>query len=64
MVGVDVKDPSQKCVLLLYLARPEVKRIFTTLAGTGEDKDYDLAVTKFAAYFSPKKNTLYEIHVY
>lgn len=43
---------------------PEVERIFETLTGTGEDKDYDLMVTKLTAYFSPKKNMLYEIHVF
>lgn len=64
VVGMDVKDPTRKRALLLYLAGPEVERIFETLPETGEDKEYDIAVQKLTAYFSPKKNTLYEIHLF
>ena len=64
MVGMDIKDPTRQRALLLYLAGPEVEHIFETLPETGEDKDFDVAVTKLSAYVSPKKNITYETHVF
>ena len=49
---------------MLYLAGPEVEKIFATLPDTGEDSDCDTAEEKLTAYFSPKKNSLYERYVF
>ena len=57
IVAMDTEDPTRKRNLLLYLAGPEVDKIFGTLPETGEEKE------KLNEYFTPKKNVLYEIHV-
>ena len=44
-----------KCNLLLYLAGPEVDKIFETLPETGEEKDFELGIQKLNEYFTPKK---------
>ena len=64
VVAFDIKDKTRKRALLLYLAGPEVETIFATLSDTGNDQDYDTAEEKLTAYFAPKKNTLYERHVF
>ena len=64
LVAFDVKSKSRQRALLLYLAGPEVEKIFATLPETGEDSDYEKAEEKLTAYFSPKKNTLYERYVF
>ena len=64
IMAMDIKDDTRKRNLLLYLAGPEVDKIFETLPETGENKDYALAVKKLSEYFAPKKNVLYEIHVF
>ena len=55
---------SRQRALLLYLAGPEVEKIFATLPDTGEDNDYDTAEVKLTTYFSPKKNVLFERYVF
>ena len=64
IVAIDIKDDPRKLNLLLYLAGPEVNKIFETLPETGEEKGFALAVKKLSEYFSLKKNVLYEIHVF
>ena len=41
-----------------------MEKIFATLPDTGEDNDYDTAEVKLTAYFSPKKNVLFERYVF
>ena len=64
IVAMDIKDPTRRRALLLYLAGPEVETIFDNLPETGESKDFDKAVEKLTEYFSPKKNIMYETHVF
>ena len=56
IVAMDIKDGTRKCNLLLYLAGPEVDKIFETLPETGQEKDFELAVKKLNEYFAQKKN--------
>ncbi len=64
VVAMDIKDTTRKRSLLLYLAGSEVEKIFETIPDNGEEKDYDVAAKKLTEYFSPKKNTMYEIHLF
>ena len=57
---MDIKDTTRKRSLLLYLAGPDVEKIFETIPDNGEEKEYDVAATKLA----PKKNIMYEIHLF
>ena len=50
--------------MLLYLAGPAVQDIFETLSDTGEAKDFKIAHEKLTEYFTPKKNTTYEVYVF
>lgn len=55
IVAVDIKGPTRQRALLLYLASPEVEAIFETLPGTGEDREFDLAVNKLTAFFAQEE---------
>ena len=56
------KLTKQKRALLLHYGGPEVDEIFETLQDVGEDKDYNKAIEKLTAYFSPQVNTTYEVY--
>ena len=53
VVAMDIKDTTRKRSLLLYLAGPDVEKIFETIPDNGEEKDYDVAATKLTEYFAP-----------
>lgn len=55
IVAVDIKEPTRQRAHLLYLAGPEVEAIFETLPGTGEDKEFDLAVNNLTAFFAQEE---------
>jgi hypothetical protein len=57
---MNITDATQKRVLLLHYAGPDVDDIFETLPDTGEDKDYKKAVECLNTYFVPKVNIVYE----
>lgn len=57
-------NATQKRALLLHLAGAEVQDVFSTLDNAGEDKDYELALTKLNTYFTPQKNISYERHMF
>ena len=63
VVVMHIKDTTRKRSLRLYLADPDVEKIFDTIPDNGEEKDYDVAATKLTEYFAPKKNIMYEIHL-
>ena len=46
LVALNIKDDTQKRALLLYQAGEATQDIFDTLSGTGEDKDYTIALEK------------------
>ena len=61
LLAMGVKDDKERRrALLLHYAGEEVNEIFETLPNTGND--YDTAVTKLTEYFSPKKNTEFEVY--
>lgn len=41
IVTKEIKDPTRRGALLLYLAGPEVHTIFENLPETGESKDFE-----------------------
>ena len=61
LAALNITDKSQKRALLLYQAGQETQEIFETFQDRGEPDDYDRAISKLDAYFSPKKNIDYEI---
>ena len=50
--------------MLVYLDGPKVEKICSTFTDTSEENDYDTAEAKLPAYFAPKKNVLYERHLF
>jgi hypothetical protein len=50
VVAMDIKDTTRKRSLLLYLAGPEVEKIFETIPDNGEEKDYDVAAKKLSIF--------------
>ena len=62
--GKGVQSGTQKRALLLHLAGSEVQDIFETLADTGTDDQYEVAVTKLDDHFTPQKNIPFERHVF
>ena len=61
LVALNVTEDKQKRALLLYQAGQSTQEIFDMLPGTGDEDDYETAMTKLNEYFSPKKNVDYEI---
>ena len=59
-IAIGITDDKQKRALLLHYGGPEVDDIFETLQDVGEDKDYNKAVEKLTAYFSPQVNATYK----
>ena len=59
-VAIDITGNARKRALLLYEGGQRVRQIFSNL--TGEDNDFDTAMTKLTEYFTPLKNTRYEIY--
>ena len=53
---------TRKRALLLYLAGRRVREIFANVTGTGEDDNFDTAITKLTEYFTPLKNRRYEVY--
>ena len=57
-----VTDDNQKRQLLLHCAGESVEDIFYTLADTGTT--YETTKAKITAYFTPRKNTSYNRHMF
>ena len=51
-------------VVCCSLAGPDVEKIFETIPDNGKEKDHVVAATKLTEYFAPKKNIMYEIHLF
>ncbi|XP_064475327.1 uncharacterized protein LOC135389192 [Ornithodoros turicata] len=62
LLAANVTDPTRKRAMLLHYAGEEVYDIFQTLPDM--QSDYDTAVARLRAHFAPKKNTVYEKHVF
>lgn len=60
MTGFNISDYKRKKALLLHFAGEDVQDIFETLTDTGDEKDYQKATTALTAYFTPKRNIVYE----
>ena len=61
ITALGVTDKKQKRALLLYQAGEATHEIFDTLPDTGASGDYDTAMVKLDAYFTPQFNVDYEI---
>ena len=61
ITALGVTDKKQKRALLLYQAGEATHEIFHTLPDTGASDDYDTAMVKLDAYFTPQCNVDYEI---
>ena len=61
LAALTITDNRQKRALLLYQAGQETQEIFETFQDRGEPDNYDHAIDKLDAYFSPKKDIDYEI---
>jgi len=59
---MNITFPKRKRAQLLHFACPEVDEIFDTLPDNGDDNDYDTAVERLNAYFSPHTNIAYEVY--
>ena len=61
-VGCHRTDDTQKRQLLLHCAGESIQDMFFTLADTGNT--YESAKAKITAYFTPRKNTSYNRHMF
>ncbi|XP_064488499.1 uncharacterized protein K02A2.6-like [Ornithodoros turicata] len=62
ILAADVKDAERKRAMLLHYAGEAVYDIFLSLSNTGTD--YKTAVKCLTEHFAPKKNTVFERHVF
>ena len=61
LLALNITNAKQKRAILLYQDGQATQDIFDTLPETGDDDDYDTAMSKLDEYFTPKKNIDYEI---
>ena len=63
-VAANITNTNRKRAMLLYQASPAVDKIFRTLENSGEDDDYDTAVTRLTDYFEPQQNVLNTTYIF
>ena len=64
MTASNITDKKRQRALLLYQAGQRVREIFRQLPNTGEDDDFDTAVTKRTSHFELQKNKLFEVYTF
>ena len=66
LVASNIKDNiySSAIYFCIKLAPDRVREIFRQLKDTGNDDDFELAVTKLTEHFEPQVNRLYEIYCF
>ena len=64
--GNDSKDEGTKSAILLHVAGPEALEVYNTFtwAAVGDSKKVDKIMEKFESYCAPRKNVLWERHVF
>ncbi|XP_064463571.1 uncharacterized protein LOC135374561 [Ornithodoros turicata] len=62
LLAANITDPARKRAMLLHYAGEEVYDVFQTLPNTGTD--FDTAVTRLKEHFAPKKNAVFERHIF
>ncbi|XP_064462161.1 uncharacterized protein LOC135372483 [Ornithodoros turicata] len=62
LLAANVTNEARKRAMLLHYAGEEVYDVFQTLSNTGTD--YDTAIARLKEHFAPKRNTVYERHVF
>ena len=62
LAASNITDSARKRAVLLHLAGLKVQDIFLTLTDTGVT--YETAFAKLTEYFTPKKNILFERHLF
>ena len=60
VIGRGITDPKRKRALLLHCAGIQVQEVFATLTNTGDERDYDSAITALDTHFHPLTNKFYE----
>ena len=61
-MGMGISDDKRKRALLLQNSGPGNDEIFDTFQDVGEDIDYEKAVEKLTAHFSPRVSVAYEVY--
>jgi len=61
LIALNVAEGKQKRALLLYQAGQSTQDIYDTLPNSGDEEDYETAMTKLNEYFWPEQNVDYEI---
>ncbi|XP_054921159.1 uncharacterized protein [Dermacentor andersoni] len=62
LLAANIQNAARKRAMLLHYAGNAAHDIFLTLPDRG--KDYETAVAKLNAHFAPRKNAVYERHVF
>ncbi|XP_064472857.1 uncharacterized protein K02A2.6-like [Ornithodoros turicata] len=62
LLAANITDPARKRAMLLHYAGEEVYDVFQTLPNT--ETDFDTAVTRLKEHFAPKKNAVFERHIF
>ena len=64
LVAMDITDPTRQRAMLLLFAGEDIHRLFSTLPGTGEAKDFDKAKKALNDHFLPKRNKEFETYMF
>ena len=64
MIGFDIKSAKRQRALLLHFGGEDLQDVFETLDNTGTVDEIKPALDALTAYFTPKKNTVYEAIIF
>ena len=64
MIGFDITSAKRQRALLLHFGGEELQDVFETLDNTGTVDEIKPALDALTAYFTPKKNTVYEAIIF
>ena len=64
MIGFDMTSTKRQHALLLHFGGEDLQDVFETLDNTGTDDEIKPALDVLTAYFTPKKNTVYEAIIF
>ena len=61
---MDITNSTRQRAMLLLFAGKDIHRLFSTLPGTGEAKDFDKAKKALNDHFLPKRNKEFETYMF
>ncbi|GAA6090226.1 uncharacterized protein K02A2.6-like [Tachysurus ichikawai] len=64
LTAAGVTNKTRQRAMLLHYAGEQVQDIFDTIPENGDSDDYDKAAQVLTEYFSPSRNTEYEVYVF